>query len=55
MNAGFQKMTVSDPSSLKTFIEGTTGSLVAILNVRYITIDNSAKSESKTEQNTHKK
>jgi hypothetical protein len=25
MNEGFQKMTISDPNKLKTFIEGTTG------------------------------
>ena len=30
MNDGFQKMTVSDPSKLITFIEGTTGSVVSI-------------------------
>ena len=34
MNDGFQKMTVSDPSALKTFIEGTTGSILAILIVK---------------------
>ena len=33
MNTGFKKLTVSDPNKLKTFIEGTTGSIVAILNV----------------------
>ena len=25
MNEGFQKMPISDPNKLKTFIEGTTG------------------------------
>ena len=39
MNTGFKKMTVNDPNKLKTFIEGTTGSIVAILNVSSI-IDN---------------
>ena len=34
MNEGFQEMTISDPNKLKTFLEGTTGSIIAILNVR---------------------
>ena len=33
MNSGFKKLTVTDPNKLKTFIEGVTGSIVAILNV----------------------
>ena len=33
MNTGFKKLTVTDPNKLKTFIEGVTGSIVAILNV----------------------
>ena len=28
MNEGFQKMPISDPNKLKTFIEGTTGVLL---------------------------
>ena len=32
MNDGFKKMTISDPSKLKTFIEGTSGSVLAILS-----------------------
>ena len=31
MADGFGKMTISDPNKLKAFIEGTTGSIVAIL------------------------
>ena len=33
MNDGFKKMTVSDPNKLISFLEGTTGSILAILNV----------------------
>ena len=33
MNEGFKKMTIADPSKLTTFIEGTTGSVLAILSV----------------------
>ena len=33
MNSGFKNLVVTDPNKLKTFIEGTTGSIVAILNV----------------------
>ena len=32
MADGFGKMTISDPNKLKAFIEGTTGSIVAILS-----------------------
>ena len=32
MNEGFKKMTISDPNKLVAFIEGTTGSIVAILS-----------------------
>ena len=34
MNDGFKKVEVSDPSKLKNFIEGTSGSVLAILSVR---------------------
>ena len=37
MNEGFQKMTISDPNKLGTFLEGTTGSILAILNVIFLT------------------
>ena len=33
MNDGFKKVEVSDPSKLTTFIEGTSGSVLAILSV----------------------
>lgn len=33
MNQGFQKMTISDPSKLKAFIEGTTGRTVISLGL----------------------
>ena len=36
MNTGFQKLQISDPNKLKSFIEGTTGSILAILTVSYI-------------------
>ena len=36
MNEGFQEMTISDPNKLKTFLEGTTGSIVAILTVKKV-------------------
>ena len=35
MNDGFKKVEVADPSKLKTFIEGTSGSVLAILSVKY--------------------
>ena len=34
MNDGFKKVEVADPSKLKNFIEGTSGSVLAILSVR---------------------
>ena len=34
MNEGFKKVPVSDPSKLKNFIEGTSGSVLAILSVK---------------------
>ena len=53
MNSGFKNLVVTDPNKLKTFIEGTTGSIVAILNVS--TLFSSYKnqlllSENKSEQ-----
>ena len=36
MNTGFQKLQITDPNKLKAFIEGTTGSILAILNVSSI-------------------
>ena len=33
MNEGFKKVPVSDPSKLTNFIEGTSGSVLAILSV----------------------
>ena len=35
MNEGFKKVPVSDPSKLTNFIEGTSGSVLAILSVRF--------------------
>ena len=46
MNEGFKKMTVSDPSKLKTFIEGTSGSVLAILSVSF-SIDHKKVGETK--------
>ena len=40
MAEGFTKIPVSDPSKLKSFIEGTTGAVVAILNVSLTYIKN---------------
>ena len=36
MNEGFKKVPVSDPSKLTNFIEGTSGSVLAILSVKLI-------------------
>ena len=35
MNEGFKKVPVSDPSKLTNFIEGTSGSVLAILSVTF--------------------
>ena len=35
MNTGFQSLTISDPNKLKPFIEGVSGSILAILTVSY--------------------
>ena len=42
MNDGFKKVEVSDPSKLKNFIEGTSGSVLAILSVKKNILLNSA-------------
>ena len=39
MNEGFKKVPVSDPSKLTNFIEGTSGSVLAILSVKLIKSD----------------
>jgi hypothetical protein len=33
MNEGFQSLSVSDPNTLKPFIEGVTGSVLAVISV----------------------
>ena len=36
MNQGFQSLTVNDPNTLKPFIEGVTGSVLAVISVSFL-------------------